>query len=188
MIHSALVCATLLQSRTVAPSGNLVANGSFETGQIQRPFDRAYQLDLGYTDIDSWRVIEGNLNWNGSYFKAYDGSRSVDLNGTESGALAQTVSTVPGRTYLLTFWLSGNPDGPPLKTMQVRIDDAVHKFQFHTAQVGAIPTDMKWERMSLTFRTRAEETRLVFASTTTGRFGPVVDQVELSRVIQEFNR
>ncbi len=179
MLATLTLLALSVQSKPLV--SNLVENGSFEFGDNPRPHDRAVRLGEGFTNVDSWRVVSGNIDWNGGYYRAYDGSRSLDLSGDQPGAVAQTISTVPGREYLLTFWLSGNPDGPPLKTMEVRVGKTTRRFSFDTSKFGAIPTDLKWQRHSFTFKADSEDTRITLASTTAGHYGPFVDQVEVSR-------
>lgn len=170
-----------LSAQSASPSKNLVENGSFEFGDGPPTHKRSIRLGEGFTNVHSWLVVSGNVDWNGPYYRAYEGVRSLDLSGDQPGQVAQTISTVPGREYLLTFWLSGNPEGQPLKTMEVRVGQAVHKFSYDTAKLGAIPTDQKWRRHSFTFKAESEETRITLASTTPGHYGPFIDQVEVSR-------
>src|SRR5207244_8975944 len=77
-------------------------------------------LPAGSTALTDGTIDSGSIDWIGSYWPAADGSRSIDLNGNETGAISQTLTTTIGNTYVVTFDLSGNPDGPPTaKTLTV---------------------------------------------------------------------
>jgi len=85
-----------------APVPGLVLNGDFETGDFS---SWTLSGDTSYTFVDN-----GSL---GSYFGIAPQSGNYDaLLGTSSslGYLSQTLSTTPGGSYLLSFWLD-NPYG-----------------------------------------------------------------------------
>ena len=49
----------------------------------------------------------------GRYWQAAQGSKSIDLDGSEDSrpaAISQTFDTVVNSTYVVTFTMSGNPD------------------------------------------------------------------------------
>jgi Flp pilus assembly protein TadG len=111
--------------------GNLVPNGLFPTGCVVTPLSPNPQfcqpgapgtfwgLNTGTTIGTSgtpWNVWYGNVNWaaSGFAFLNYSGPTNntsanvIDMNGLEDGGISQTVPTVTGTKYLLSFWLSGN--------------------------------------------------------------------------------
>jgi len=78
------------------------------------------QLNAGDISLDGWTVDSGSVDWIGTYWVAQDGSKSIDMSGTDAGAISQTFATTIGNTYTVSFYLSGNPAGPPtVKTLDV---------------------------------------------------------------------
>ena len=71
------------------------------------------QLNAGDTSLDGWTVEAGSVDWVGTYWPAQDGSMSIDMSGLEPGTLSQTFATTIGSNYTVSFYLSGNPAGPP---------------------------------------------------------------------------
>jgi hypothetical protein len=53
------------------------------------------------------------------FWQADHGNQSVDLNGYGTGpsTIYQDITTEPGKSYLLTFAVSGNPGDPPQITV-----------------------------------------------------------------------
>ena len=74
---------------------NLVSNGGFETG-----------------DFTDWTVIEGgagNFIVVADYFTPHSGDYHAIFAATQgqNDTLVQTLNTVPGQSYAVTFWLRG---------------------------------------------------------------------------------
>src|SRR5271156_3332264 len=94
---------------------NLVTNGSFEDGTFV-PTDGDYSaiLNPGSTAITGWTVINtpnAQVAWDGPTnpdgLTASDGSYFLDLTPDRDappyGGVTQTISTIVGASYLLTF-------------------------------------------------------------------------------------
>ena len=98
----------------LAPSAfaELVTNGSFETGpSVASAFVTLTATD---TSINGWTVSSGDIDYIGGsspYWSAADGSASLDMNGTQQGTIDQTLTTVAGQQYTLSFYAGPNPDG-----------------------------------------------------------------------------
>jgi hypothetical protein len=110
MKRAALIVAALATAGAWADT-NLVVNGSFELGNFSPwGYDSATEL-VGTSDISGWTVINNSAAWIGGGnpwgLAAPDGSKFLDLTEfRSSGTLAavrQTIATVPGTSYLLTF-------------------------------------------------------------------------------------
>ena len=66
-------------------------NGSFEDGpEISGSLVTLYD---GNEEITGWKVSSGSIDLIGTYWKASDGERSLDLNGAGPGAISQTFDT-----------------------------------------------------------------------------------------------
>ncbi|MGA2793554.1 MAG: DUF642 domain-containing protein, partial [Roseiarcus sp.] len=95
-------------------SANLVTNGSFESGTGDAGLGGFTTVYAGDTNIGDWTVFgPGNspsVDWINGYWQAQDGTHSIDMNGNTLGGVEQTIGTIAGRNYTMTFWMSGNPD------------------------------------------------------------------------------
>ncbi|HIJ53538.1 MAG TPA: choice-of-anchor C family protein [Planctomycetes bacterium] len=165
---------------------NITQNGSFENG-APIPSGSFLELDAGSTAIDDWVVI-GNgirvIDYISGYWVASDGSRSLDLNGNPGpGGVEQDIATVIGTTYLVTFDMAGNPDGPPLiKTLDVSAIGSISQSQgFSFDKTGHTRAAMGWVTNQWLFTADAETTMLRFMSTTTNSpYGPALDNITVT--------
>jgi choice-of-anchor C domain-containing protein len=191
MFLSTIICSSFLcLGPLTAATVNLVQNGSFESGIYNASTPDFNTLSQGSTFIEGWTVISdstyGNIDWVGTYWKAADGIRSIDLNGDTlglGGGIQQTISTTVGQQYKISFSMSGNPDGgPTLKPMIVLgVGTDLFKVPFYTSG-EATTTDMKWNTYEFLFTAGFSSTVLKFISQTSGQFGPVIDNVSVSAV------
>jgi choice-of-anchor C domain-containing protein len=165
---------------TVGPE--LVTNGGFEDGPEPDPAGPGFTpMVAGSTAISGWTVTRGSVDYIGAYWQHADGRRSVDLNGNEPGAIAQTLRTRPGRTYRVTFRLAGNcfGGGTGVRTVVVTAGPARTEFTFDTT--WRTYGDMGWATKTWQFTAAAAETTLGFASATTDppSCGPALDGVSV---------
>ncbi len=163
-----------------AQAGNLLVNGSFELGAS--PGGSFITLQRGSTAIAGWTVTRATIDYIGGWWRASDGARSLDLDGTPGfGGIAQTFATAPGRAYRVAFDLAGNPAGPPaVKALGVRAAGQQARFTFDVT--GKRYDAMGWTRHSWTFTATATMTTLEFYSldATGGSFGPALDNVSVT--------
>lgn len=187
LILSTLTAASMAMglvgvSAAAAPD---VTNGSFETGTTPPVPPGFIWLTAGdITSIASWTVSAGTVDYVGTLWQAADGVKSIDLNGTSAGAVRQSITTEVGKTYKVTFSLSGNPEGPDgIKTMTADVGAAAIPFDYTVGPSNTL-VDMKWASKSFTFVAAAVTTVLTFtsSSTTAGAFGPVLDKVRVELV------
>ncbi|MEU8269718.1 choice-of-anchor C family protein [Sphaerisporangium sp. NPDC049002] len=167
-----------LATVTAAPADATAgSDGSFET-PVVRP--NTFQTFSSGQSIGAWNVTAGTVDLVGQgFWEAADGVQSLDLNGSGTGAVSQTFSTLPLVKYEIGYRLSGNPAGTPVvKTGDIRIDDqVVGKFSFDTT--GTRLSDMGYTRQKVTFVANGLSTTVRFSSTVPGGFGPVIDDVEI---------
>ena len=157
-------------------------NGSFETGTDPGAFAT---LVPGDTDITDWTVVSGTLDYIGTYWQASDGTRSIDMNGTDAGSISQDLPTVVGATYDVTFDLSGNPDGGvALKELSVSANgDLPQNYSYNTSVEGNTTADMKWASSTYSFVATTTSTTLTFTSLIAGAFGPALDNVLITETL-----
>jgi len=176
-----IAAASSLTLALVGPgiAASLATNGSFETGANPGGFVQLSSGD-GVT-ITGWTVSAGTIDYVGTYWQAADGVRSIDLSGSSPGAIRQTFPTTVGTSYKVTFSMAGNPaGGPGMKTMTAGVGGTPAAFTYEIPTVNP-PTlaDMRWATKSFTFTATAATTTLTFTSTTSGAFGPALDNVRV---------
>jgi choice-of-anchor C domain-containing protein len=150
-------------------------NGSFETGTYVDSGSGFEQLNAGDASIDGWTVDAGSVDWIGTYWVAQDGVMSIDMSGLDAGTI--------GDTYNVSFFLSGNPAGPPtVKTLDVSATggNLAHYTVDTTASTLA---NMAWAAESYSFLATTTSTTLSFVSTTAGPFGPAIDNVLVTEIV-----
>jgi choice-of-anchor C domain-containing protein len=157
---------------------NLLVNGSFEEGPEPPKVGEGFvTLENGSTALKGWVVSQGNIDVVDSlYWKAADGKRSLDMNGSTAGAISQTFKTKKGQKYRVKFALAGSPGNAPTeKKLQVSAAGKTTEFTFDVT--GKTQTDMGWVSKTWEFTAEADETTLEFLSLTEGHAGPALDDV-----------
>jgi choice-of-anchor C domain-containing protein len=154
-------------------------NGSFESGSND---PGAYeQLTAGSPVLTGWTITTGSVDWIGTYWPAAAGSKSLDMNGAAPGAIGQVLATTIGKTYVVTFALSANPDGPvaPPYALTVGATGAVSQaYTFDRAVNANTLRNMMWQAKQYSFKATSATTTLSFASgVTAGGYGPALDNV-----------
>ena len=174
---------------SATPSDNLILNGSFESPAVT-PCDASYDCPgegfIDYTPsngpiIPDWTIGGQGIDLNNNHWQAEDGSQSVDLAGGSSGSVAQTVATVAGQAYTLSWWMAGNPDnGAAEKSMAVDWDGTqVDAPSFNTA--GHTDASMGWVEEQVTVTAASTSSTLEFADTSQppSGYGATLDNVSL---------
>jgi len=130
--------------------------------------------------IGPWTVGGAGVDWIGSYWQAAGGTGSVDMSAMDAGALSTTLNTIAGQVYVLTFYLSGNPDGAPSqKQLQVQVADLNQVVSFDTTGHGL--NSMGWTKESFMFTAQGNDV-LQFTSLASTPYGPALDQVTVGSV------
>ncbi|MFD7500661.1 choice-of-anchor C family protein [Streptomyces sp. NPDC059850] len=158
-----------------APAASHFDDGSFETPRVAA--NTFVNLGTGQT-IGPWRVTGGNVDHIGAgFWQAAEGDQSVDLNGVNAGTVSQNFTTVPGKRYTVTYSLAGNPaGGPALKGGKVLVNG--QNFQNFSFDItGKTMANMGYVTREVSFVATGPTTTLAFASTISGAYGPVIDDV-----------
>lgn len=165
---------------TTAFAATLV-NGSFESGTNPGSF---IQVNAGSTDITGWDV-DVAVDYIGTYWTAKDGVRSIDMNASPTmGQISQTFDTAVNNTYVVEFWMSGNPNcGTGAKTMTVQATGTAAMPYTYTFPVGASNSNMGWVDEAYPFKATGSTTTLTFTSTTPGNCGPAIDAVTITETV-----
>jgi choice-of-anchor C domain-containing protein len=149
-------------------------------------------LSTGSTQIDGWTVGDGILDpgvgsveFIGSLWQAPPGeTTSVDLDGNQPGSISQTVTGLSvGTTYDLSFYLSGNPAGPPVTKVLFLLGGATPNTFTYTLS-GNTLTNMMYQPEMATFTAATTSELISFSSGDApgsgAAYGPVVGGIRLA--------
>jgi choice-of-anchor C domain-containing protein len=168
--------ACVLAAAPAAPA-NLLVNADFETGPAI-PTD-AVQLAAGSTAITGWVVTHVNLDYSGSRMTAAYGTRSIGLNGSDVGGIAQTFASQSHAEYTVHFWMTADPFSTPA-IKWLRVTAAGQSADFSADNTGMWPWDPGWNDHAWTFTANSSSTTLEFYSLMSGDTGPVIDSVTVA--------
>jgi hypothetical protein len=188
--------AGVTTSLPIVASATLITDGTF-TGTLSGVTMSA----AGYTEVGTggsiggaWDVTSGSVDVIDGYWQAPPGGgNSVDMAGIQNGAIAQTAINAPNAgLYMLSFYLSGNPDGPPdVKKLQVSINgDTPTLYTYDVVTQGNTHSDMKYVLESELVSLKAGANTLSFADISgaapgwngTTPWGSVIGNVQLTAV------
>lgn len=174
---------------------NLVANGSFELGPAVS--NCASSSVAAGAVLGPWSAVASASTQAARVFNfgsdcgvcgqnAPHGRRAVELGGpsTTSGGLSQLISTVPGRTYQVTFAFGGNPScGSAQREMRVSFgsQSTVLSHSSPGPCDPSVPPVLYFEpaRRTLDFVASASTSLLRFESVSPGSCGPAIDDVRV---------
>jgi hypothetical protein len=158
-----------------AQQPNLVQNGSFENSSNDfGSSDNFNTLTADSTTVTGWRVSSGEVDQTGSLWSPQEGSVSVDLSGTEPGAIEQNVTGLEaGKNYELTYYYTGSPDKGGEYKAGVEIAD------LNITEAASSSPD--WSLATHTFTAGNTTEILKFTQITpqSGSFGMAIDNVSI---------
>ncbi len=180
---------------------NLVVNGefglpasSFSNGLAAFLSPEGYSVNkLPVKKIRGWMIGEGTVNGAPSpnaggvvvtqkarLQTPIGSAQSVELSNNGPGNISETVKTIPGSTYLLTWYGAGYPDGKAAKVIDVSWNDARIAAPSFKDGTGA---NMGWTLHHELVTAAAATSTLEFADGTsaTDPYGPFVGAVSLTK-------
>jgi len=181
-------------SAAPALAANLIVNGDFETAALN---PGGFVLAGDGADLAGWRVVGPARNAVALFdtdrtepnirFEAQSGRTSLDITGGGNTGLTsgvtQTVDTVAGQVYRLSFWVgnadgSGNGNYTRPSTVRLQINEGALQA-FTNAEVSF--HEVNWVRESFTFTANNEHTVISFFNgTPAGDAYAGLDNVSLS--------
>jgi len=192
VLKSLLVAGSLLAIAGSASAANLVVNGGFNNGAtVGAPGGGFATLGTGSNAITGWSIVGGNVDWIQGYWQSSDGDGfSVDLNGNNPGAIAQTISTVVGQFYSLTFDMSGNPDNFQGETRVAVIGagGVTIGSASYTLTGANTKANMLWQSEIFNFTATSTSTEIRFTSGNGGVnccYGAAIDNVAVGNGVPE---
>jgi choice-of-anchor C domain-containing protein len=155
-----------------------ILNGSFETGTDPG----SYKTCPPKTGPSNWIIESGTIDYIGNFWQADDGERCIDLSGISAGTISQTINTVVGTDYVITFALAGNPNtniDASLRELQVQATgNPAQTYSFNP--IGRSGINMGWIDKTYAFTATASTTKITFTSLDNTTFGAALDNIRLS--------
>lgn len=188
MIRRTIFAGALALAAASGANAATVINGGFETGTDPNSSPNGFiTLTAGdSTSIPGWTVSNGSIDYIGSYWQAQGGSsRSIDLAGTSLGTISQSIDTVAGVWYTVTFWASKNPDGgAPDRTGTVSFGGGSQAFAYSAVNDRA---NMNWQQYSFNFLATGASSLLSFSADASAGccYGPALDTVSITEAVPE---
>lgn len=156
---------------------DLITNGGFETGPNPAA---AMTLPVDDASVPGWTVTRNSIRYVGTNWNAFEGTRSIALNGTTAGGIAQTVTTSPGTLYTVKFSMGSDafPGKPYVKWLRVEAAGQSQDFSFDG--IHAWPWDIGWDVRIFSFTANSTTTTIEFRSLMEGdNNGPAIDLVRI---------
>jgi choice-of-anchor C domain-containing protein len=122
-LRNALSALAFCAAVSIPCSAGLIVNGGFESSVIVPTGGFEFQhVPNGSAVITNWTVGLTGVDLVGStLIPVFAGNQAVDMNGTPGpGSISQTITTVNGVQYSLTFYLSSNI-GPFADSIQAEV-------------------------------------------------------------------
>lgn len=187
-----LALAGVLASAAMVPAHADIVNGTF-AGAVGGPHPGSFET-VGAGDastIPGWTVTPGTIDpgggsvdWINQYWTAPGVTQSIDLDGNTPGGIEQTVSTISGASYTLTFELSQNPDGGgyPANTNTLNILIGNTLTPLTIVGHSAYNTASGYQAETFSFTANSSSTLIGFVSTDPANdpYGAVVADVNLT--------
>ena len=181
-LMSALSAAVLAVGAASPASANLIANGTFAS-TCSGPGFCTYSAGDS-TDIPGWTVQSGSVDLITTYWQAPPGGgNTIDLDGSAPGSISTQFSTVAGDSYLVTFYLSGNPDGSPAtKELEVSADGSSEDYTYTTGTNTHGNMEYSFETFKFVANVTGLSTLLFASLDSDTPYGPVIGDVDAAAV------
>ncbi|WP_235738561.1 DUF642 domain-containing protein [Nocardioides alcanivorans] len=156
-----------------ADGPNLVTNGDFA--------DPVVTTSQRLSTLPGWTLIDDDAEViSGDFFSVPAGSAAgaqlLDLNTNTNTSIEQSVPTVAGHTYQLTFHMAGNPTRNGVVDGTLSVDrSVVQTLSFDTT--GHTRSDLGWVSVNHTFTATSDSTAINFQSTTPGGSGLLLTNI-----------
>ncbi|MEM9412137.1 MAG: Ig-like domain-containing protein, partial [Planctomycetota bacterium] len=158
---------------------DIIDDGLFLEADEPNSDRKAYQNGETFGD---WEATGNGIDLRGSSWEdSPSGGRGIDLIGDKGfGGIQQTLQTVPGQTYELVFFMSGNFESKEgsmaSHTMDVSVGGDVTGFEYDQPADWS-RSNLQWERRTLTFTATSDATVLAFGATSGDLRGAMVSEI-----------
>jgi hypothetical protein len=191
LLNAALAIAFGLAIPTSQANASYVVDGNFNAPAAGDPFFNNFSSGQQF---GPWTVTgsgfgpfgPAGVDLIGAYWAPPPpGGGSVDLDGLAPGGITQSIPSIAAGSYVLSFYLSGNPDNWPItKTVEVSVGSVVQTFTYTLTGANSRPDHMNYELETVNFTLSGPGTNLSFQSLDGdgSPWGPVIGGVSISAV------
>ncbi len=173
-----LIATALLSIPLLALAGpvNLLGNGNFEGDAVGTSSWTVSYSPKSWTTANNGMELRNNVAGT-----AFDGSNFVELDGYANSGISQTIDTVAGQWYALSFEYSNRAGTDP------STNGLAWSFGSASGDAPALAmntgSDNLWQLYSTTVQATATQTTLtIWATGTSDSYGSSLDAVSLSAV------
>ncbi len=184
MLHRSLALTLVAALALVGQAkADQVVDGGFETPSVGggfQNFTAGQMIDGGFT------VRTGSVDVvAASFFPAFAGTQSLDLDGSSPGSITQVLATTAGTSYTFSFEYSNNPFVAFGATSPATATFSLGGLTGVVSHMGATVANMGYMLFTTTFVATSASTTLTFTSTDgpTSNGGIVLDAVSLNPAI-----
>ena len=153
---------------TSTAATSLLVNGGFEAPILQDRF--SVPFFAGSSNLTGWTILQGSVEQvRSDFFLPFEGSQSLDLDGTSPGSIEQHIATVIGRPYRVAFAYGNNARGgsmPAFASFTIRAG-AVVLVSESLAHGNSTLNDMHYVQYSRVFMAASTGSVIRFTSTDT---------------------
>jgi len=191
-ILSGTIAALSILAAASSANAAVIVNGGLESSTLtpaqaaQMASQGFATLNAGSTSLTGWKVGGAGIDYIGSYWVPAGGTHSIDLDALSAGSIFQTISTVVGQAYEVTFDLAGNPDGKPVVKLAIADANGLPGAAYLFDTTGKTKTNMGWTQFTYDFTAQSTSTTLTFSnSNQTGfktPYGAALDNVSIATV------
>ncbi|MGF1642379.1 MAG: Ig-like domain-containing protein [Thiotrichales bacterium] len=172
------VIASVAVVEGIAPgASNLLENGDFIVSGIGSGGQKGFVNCALGKQLGGWTVEKNSVDLLTHWAKTPGIGQAIDLNGNQgAGAIAQVLTTEPGKTYTVTFLLSGNFERGEDHShgLMVTAGGESVNFEFQRGDDWS-RENMGWQTKTFTFTATENTTALSFESLSNNKYcGPVI--------------
>jgi hypothetical protein len=168
---------------TVPAAGNLIVNPGFESPVVANP-NNFLEFSAG-DNIGGWTVISNSANTsnillllNNSYsevsgtllFTSQSGQQNLDLTGPNNlgdNGVQQTVATVPGQGYSLSFYVGNQDNRQSNYALNSSVElDVNGAFVANYTTTATTANNVSWQQFTYTFTASSANTTVAFLNST----------------------
>lgn len=190
MTGAALMALALTAAPLATSAAELVSNGSFEqigVGAVPEGWGGlTYYPDgthPGNVALPGWTVQSGSVDLTNTFTTwgpAHTGTYSMDINGWDAGTILQSLNTVAGASYTVSFAYSRNAAGAP-STVTADVTaggQVVHVSAADDHNLFGYGGHMLWQTGAFTFTGSGHDT-ISLAATIPGNAGVFFDDISV---------
>lgn len=178
-ILSGTLCALLLSAGMAAHAATeLVSNGGFEEPVVAGSYEQLPEVSGWTSSIGLFEIQKSDAQ--PGFSTAFEGNQYLEINSTMLSSVSQTLSTIAGQVYNLSFAFAGRADTPGGAESGVQVSFGANPIASITAAANGV-----WTLYNYTFTALGTSTILAFHSfdpVSASSYGSYLDAVSVSAV------